>query len=192
MDTPTMKSRSVSVANPATEPLSLSEAKKHLEIGQSDTTHDVEVQSLIVAARELWEHDTQALTVSRAVTEKLDGWPDECWRFYHRPVQSVTSVNYYDALNNSQLLSSSIYSLDAPNRRLLVAVDEDWPDIETRWDAVTVVYVAGETIVPEIAKSAMKLQLDVLFELRGMTKEKDACLRAYENLVIRYQRSSYP
>lgn len=190
--TSTTRSRSVSPASPASEPLSLSEAKQHLCIVAADDNSDAEVLRLIRAAREQWEHDTQSLTVSRTVTEKLSEFPDEDWRFYYSPVSSITSITYYDTANASQTLSSSIYELDAPNRMINLAVDQDYPLIETRWDAVTITYVAGETQVAEIAKQAMKLTLDYLFELKGLTKEKDATYMAYENLVKRYQRASYP
>lgn len=184
--------RSVSVADVSTEPMTLAEAKKHLEIAEADDTHDAEVSSLISAARELWEHDTQTLTTRRTVTENLPNWPDECWRFHNRPVTSITSIQYYDAANSQQTLSTDIYQLDAPNRRLLLKVDQDWPSIENRWDAITVTYVAGELTVSEIAKSAMKLKIDELFELRGMTKDKNSVQRAYEMLLQRFCRSSYP
>jgi len=182
----------VRLATPAavsTEPITLVEAKKHLEIATADTTHDTHVTMLITAAREQWEHDTQSLVVSRAVTEQLESFPESTWRLFYRPATAITSVKYYDSLNAQQTLASSEYTL-TPDGRLLLAVDKDWPDYTERWDSIEVIYVAGAT--PTIAKQAMLLQLDVMFELRGQTKEKDACIRAYESLVARYQRSSYP
>lgn len=187
-----MSDRSVSVETITLEPLDLSEAKEHLGITATDTTHDDHVSSLITAARELWEHDTQTLTTQRAVTEDLRDWPDEKWRFHYRPVVSITSVKYYDSSNVQQTLASTVYSLDAPNRRLLLDVDQTWPDIETRWDAIEIIYEAGQGTVDEMAKSCMKLKVDVLFELRGMTKDKNGAARAYDHLVERFLRSSYP
>lgn len=185
--------RSVSAAAPTSEPLTLKAAKEHLEIAQDDTTHNDHIYELITAAREVWEYDTQELTSTRTVTEILDNWPDDCWRFYYRPVQSVTTIQYYDTANASQTLATSVYALDAPNRRLHLQVDQDWPDIEDdRYDPITITYVAGRTSTPQIVRHAIKLQLDVMFELRGMTKEKDSVIRAYENLVARYCRGSYP
>ena len=185
-------SRSVSLSEPATEPLSLSEAKKHLTIADAYATHDTHVNSLIVAARELWEHDTQSVTVQRTITENLSDWPTSDWRFYYRPVTAVSSVTYYDAGNDSQTLASSVYSLDAPNRRLVLAVDQEWPSIETRWDAIAIAYTAGPAIIPEIAKQAMKLQLSMMFGDDMAAKEYGNWQSAYHNLVARYQRSSYP
>lgn len=187
----TKASRSVSLSDPDTEPLSLAEAKKQLEIADSYSTHDTHVSGLIVAARELWEHDTQSPTVRRSVSENLSQFPDEDWRFYFRPVGSVETITYYDTANASQTLASSVYSLDAPNRKLRLAVDQDWPSAETRWDAVTITYKAGSVVVPEIAKQAMKLQISMMFG-DEMSKEFPMWLRSYEALVSRYQRSSYP
>ena len=184
--------RSVTPAAPASEPLTLTEAKQHLCIAAADDSNDSEVLRIIKAARQQWEDDTQTLTVSRSVVEKLEDWPGVDWRFYYMPVSSITSITYYDTANASQTLGTSIYELDAPNRMIKLKVDQDYPSIESRWDAITVTAVCGETVVSEIAKQAMKLALDVMFELKGMTKEKDATYRAYESLVQRYQRASYP
>jgi hypothetical protein len=57
---------------------------------------------------------------------------------------------------------------------------------------VTINYTAGQSIPVEISKQAILMQVDIMEELRGTTKEKDAATRAYENLVIRYMRGSYP
>jgi len=214
-----MRQRRVSVAAPGSEPLTLTEAKKHLEIATADTTHDSHITSLITAVRQLWEHDTQRLTVSRQVVETLEDWPqtygrsdyapnqysgtfgygttasyyEDCnWRFYHQPVISITSIQYYDTANSQQTLNAANYQLDEWNRKIELVVGEDWPQITSRWDAVDITYQAGQATVDEIAKQAMKLQLDVMFELRGMTKNKDACMVAYERLVERFQRASYP
>lgn len=184
--------RSIAEVAPASEPVSLSDAKKHLEIAEADGTHDEQVSRLITAARQRWEKDTQRATVSRTYVENLSEWPDENWRFYHRPIIGVTSIQYYDADNAQQTLSSSIYSLDGPERRLFLAVDQDWPITETRWDAITITYTAGQTDTDAIAKQGMLLLIDFMFELRGTTKEKDSVIRAYDNLVEPYKRPSYP
>ena len=185
--------RSVALVGPASEPVSLTEAKKQLEIATADTTHDTHVGNLIEAARLQWEHDTQSLTVARNIVEKLEDWPDDCWRFYFRPVASIGSITYYDAANSSQTLSASIYTLDAPNRKIRLAYEQNYPAIAARWDAVTITYSAGQTTVGEISKAAILLMIDFLFELRGPGRQdKESVYRAYENLVARYCRSDYP
>jgi uncharacterized phiE125 gp8 family phage protein len=182
--------RSIAEVAPASEPLSLAEAKKQLEIPEADATHDSHVTRIISAARQQWERDTQRATVARTYVETWDEWPNEPLK--HEPIVSITSIKYYDTANNQQTLSSSVYSLDAPNRILYLAVDQDWPIHETRWDAIEITYVAGQTTVDAIAKQAMLLLVDLYFELRLDTKDKQATERAYHNLVSRYCRGGYP
>lgn len=182
--------RSVSVASPATEPITLTTAKKHLEIAQGDDSHDTHVQDLISEARAIWEHDTQQLLESRQVVEKLDCWPDCDWRFYYRPVESINSITYYDESNALQTLDASVYSLDGPNRQLHLAVDQSWPSIESRWDAITITYTCGASDLP--SKRAIKLQLSMMFGDDQTAKEYEHWERAYNAMVERYQRSSYP
>ena len=193
-----MINASVTASAPGSEPLSLTEAKDHLDIASAVTDHDTRIGDLIEAARQLWEKDTQRLTVSRTITEKLDQWPRvppqkyRDWKAYYEPVISLDSITYYDANNASQTLATSVYDFDPFYRVLHLKVDQEWPDIEDRWDAITITYTAGQATVEEIDKQAMKLQLDIMFELRGTTKEKDACEKAYQNLVARYMRETYP
>lgn len=184
--------RSVQVSDPDTEPLTLSQAKKHLEIAVSDNTHDVHVSALITAAREMFEHDTQIITSEREVQEKLSQWPDDCWRLYHRPIIQVDAIEYFAIDGTESSLNDSQYSADLPNRIIHRAVGSNWPSLAQRWDAVTIEYIAGYAEVPEIFKSAIKLKLDCLFELRGETTKMPASEKAYEMLVKRYHRSSYP
>ena len=85
------------VTGPAAEPVSLTEAKKHLEIASSDRTHDTQISALIEACRRKWENDTQQFLISRTMRVKL---PYLCeLQFPHRPVASVTSIQYYDSAN---------------------------------------------------------------------------------------------
>jgi len=184
--------RSVSQAFTTPMPVSLIEVKDQLGFAQGDSYSDDRLTRLIVAATEQWEHDTQSVTTVRTVTEKLPAIPVPMWRLYYRPVVSFDSLKYYDVDGNEQTLASSVYSVDLPNRQIHLSPGESWPETQDRWDAVELSYTAGAVIVPEIAKQAILVQCDVMEELRGTTKEKDATIRLYENLVARFQRSSYP
>lgn len=171
------QTRSVSIAAPSTEPLTLDEAKKHLEIASGVKVHDEHLTALIQAAREVWEHDTQQITISRNVTESFNMVDDEI-DLVLRPVQSVTSVTFDGVVQTG-------YSLD-PNRRVIELVDGHSGDA---WNSVIVIYVAGFASVPEIHKSAMKLQLDLMFQPEKQIRYHN---QAYERLVARYMRSNYP
>ena len=186
--------RSLSVSEPPNEPVTLQEAKAHLLISPNDPTHDGYVRQLITTARQEWEHDTQSLTVTRTVIEKLPGLPAEgTWRFYYRPVESITSITYYDADNAQQTLDSNSYQLDAYNRYLWYVPGTTLPSTSSRWDAVEVTYVSGATIPTEISKHALKLKCDEYFETRGLAPNQmpDRVNKAYEMLVRKYSRASY-
>lgn len=169
--------RSVSSAAPASEPLTLAEAKKHLEIAPASEVHDEHVTAMITAAREVWEHDTHTITVSRSVTENFNWVSDEIELSY-RPVISLTSVAF-DSVAQTGM------SLDIG--RQIVELTEGFSG--DTWNAVEVVYVAGSATVPEIAKAAMKLQLDLMFQPEKLIKFHND---AYERLVRKFMRCSYP
>lgn len=188
----TLNRTSVTTVAPATEPVSIYEVKDHLAIAIDDHAMDTQLNRLIPAAREVWEHDTQTLVVSRSVIENLTTFPGTGWRFYYSPVESVSSITYYDTDGTQQTLNSLSYSVDLPNRQIYQSVDYTWPDHQSRWDAVQVNYSGGNSVLPEIAKSAVLLQISMLFGDDTISREYTNWETAYNNLVLRYQRSSYP
>lgn len=180
---------SVSVASTTTEPLEIHEVKAFLDIPDSDDSHDQEIADLVEASRIEYEKDTQQVLVSRAVTERWSFFPAIFTLSY--PVTTLTSIKYYDANNAFQTLSASIYSLDAPRRRIYRAVDQEWPEPEVRWDAVELIYASGATTVDEQSKLAMKIKIKEMF---GDAPQPvlDGLHRAYEHKVIKNMRPTYP
>jgi len=189
-------SRATVVTGPTSEPVTLTQAKKQLEISTSDTAHDDQLTLLIQAAREQWEHDTDSCCLTQTLSVTLEEWEDDEIYLPKRPVQSITSITYYDTGNTQQTLSTSVYSLDAACRAVRLKYMQIWPAIVDRWDAVTVTYVAGYTnasSVPAIAKQAILLLVGHYFENRDqLLGESMQTLPVYESLVRRFMRSSYP
>lgn len=173
----TNQTRSVVESAPASEPVSLAEAKKHLEIASDFNDHDVHVTSLITAAREVWEHDTGSITTERTITESFNE-VGETIDLARRPVISLTSVSFDSVAQTGT-------SLDI-GRQVIELEDGHSGD---DWNSVIVIYQAGYSTVPEIAKSAMKLQLDLLFQPEKLIRHHE---RAYEMLVRKFMRASYP
>ena len=189
-------SRATLVTAPASEPITLTQAKKQLEISTSDTTHDDHITLLIQTAREQWEHDTDSACLTQTWSVNLEMVRDDEIYLPKRPVQSITSITYYDGDNTQQTLSTSIYGLDAASRAVRLKYLQVWPTMVERWDAMTVTYVCGYTsssLVPAAAKQAMLLLVGHYFENRDMLMS-DAMLSlpTYEALVRRFMRSSYP
>lgn len=193
--TQTIVSKPTVITPAVSEPITTAEAKRQLFLAESDTSHDAEIVSLIQAAREQWERDTDTTmltTTLRVNAERLNGREV---KLPSRPIQSVTSFTYYDSVNALQTLSTSIYSLDAQSRAIRLTWNESWPVLAIRWDAVAITYVAGYTdraLIPAIAKQAMLLLVGYYgFGNKG-DNDRPNDLRAYENLVLKFMRSSYP
>lgn len=191
----TILSRATVVTGPTLEPVTLSEAKTQLFLAQSDTSQDAELVRRIQAAREQWEHDTDSVLLTQTLSATSERFCGRKIVLSGRPIASVTHIKYYDASNAQQTLSGSLYSLDIQSRTIHLNWDASWPTTYDRWDAVLVTYVAGTAsvaAVPAIAKQAMLLLIAYYhFGNRG-DNDRPNDQRAYENLVKRYMRSTYP
>lgn len=189
-------SRALLVTPPVAEPVTLAEAKKQLELASSDTAHDAQLSLLIQAAREQWETDTDSCCLTQTWKIYAEEFDDDEIYLPKRPVQSVTHVKYYDAANVQQTLSTAVYSFDDAARAVRLDSLSIWPAVYDRFDAITITFVAGYSsamLVPAIHKQAILLLVGKYFENRDMMANdliyKDA---AYEALVTKFMRSSYP
>jgi uncharacterized phiE125 gp8 family phage protein len=191
----TLTSRPTVVTGPATEPVTVNEAKRQLFLSQSDTSQDIELASRIQAAREQWEHDTDSAVFTQTLSVTAERFSGREIVLPSRPIQSVTHVKYYDDSNVLQTLSTALYDVDLQSRAVRLKWNSSWPTTYIRWDAVTVTYVAGKATiasVPAIAKQAMLLLITYYhFGNRG-DNDRQNDRRAYESLVRRYMRSTYP
>lgn len=94
------------------------------------------------------------------------------------PVQSVTSVKYYDANNVQQTVGSQYYGLYDDDLGPFVRLDPktfNWPQINVnRPDAISVTFVAGQsaTNLDEGVKMAAKLLLGHWYENREAVGDK--------------------
>jgi uncharacterized phiE125 gp8 family phage protein len=188
-------SRPTVVTGPTSEPVTLAEARRQLFLAEGDTSQDAELTSRIQAAREQWEHDTDSVLFTRTLSVTSERFAGREIQLESRPVTSITHIKYYDENDTLQTFSSSKYSLNAAEREIELDWNEVWPTTATRWDAITITYVAGIATVatiPAIAKQAMLLLIAYYHYGNRGDNDRPNDLRAYENLVRRYQRSSYP
>ena len=153
---------------PASEPISLTEAKLYLRV--DTTADDALITALITAARETVERYTSRALVTQTITQVLDCFPGFGFRLAVHPVQSITSIAYKDSNGDTQTLASSIYMLDnyeMPNAVVLKA-NQQFPSTYDETNAVTVVYVAGESAgnVPKAILQAMYLTIADFYENR--------------------------
>ena len=161
--------------SPATEPITLAEAKKHVEVALAVTDHDTHLSDMLIpAARERAETYTGRAWITQTWTLTLDRFPAWTIPLPRPPLVSVTSITYVDGDGDTQTLSSSLYRVStntgggAPGR-ITPAYGEVWPTIRNLTDAVTIVYVAGygaASSVPRAAKQAILLTVGNWFANR--------------------------
>lgn len=159
------------VTPPAVEPVSLIEAKSHLRVDFSDD--DTLIRSYITAARGYVEQHLRRALVTQTWESVLDYWPATGRLMLpFPPLQSVTSVTYYDEDGASAVFASSNYLVDAVGEPgcIVLKTNKSWPTVTLQeTNGVVVRFVAGYGVaadVPEAIKAAIKLTLGTLYENR--------------------------
>jgi len=180
------------ITPPASEPVTMPEAKAQLSIGANDDNHDMELVSMIAAAREEWERDTSIALITRTLEHRLPEFLSVI-TLSVRPAIAISSVKYMDANGVEQTVSSADYYLDGQEVRFFNTFLR--PTLQDRSEAVRVTYTAGygasSRLCPELDKMAIKLSLANRFEDRDMISSGGE-RKAYEALVAKKMRASYP
>lgn len=182
---------------PASEPITLDDAKRQLKIVLSDTSYDDELTPLITDARQ-WIERRYGLSI---ITQKREQRQDEFYsRLYPRrlspmsyvgyrypirllypPVQTVESVKYIDTDGNEQTLAANtdyrVAGLMAPiegAQDIIVArlyPVNSWPTFRYIPEAITIEYTCGygddPENVPSVIKRGILMVLTHFFEYRS-------------------------
>lgn len=156
------------LATPGDTVITTADAKKHLEIPSSDTTHDAHVDALVEAATLKAEAYTNRLLRSSTVELTLDNFKKEI-RLPFAPLVSVQGVDYFDADNVERTdLATSYYGVATQYEPGFVYLKDGqtWPSVYTDPATVKIRYTAGYTGVPELLLRGMLLYVGHLFENR--------------------------
>jgi len=150
------------ITPPATEPVTLTEAKAHCKVEHTDD--DTLITGLIIAARQQAEHLVGRPFITQTWEQVLDAFPAVEIDLGKANVLAITSVTYIDTDSAEQTMGTSTYSLDDEDTArcwLLPAADTDeWPDTLDTANAVRVRFTCGygdADDVPEVIKLYMKL-----------------------------------
>lgn len=140
------------LVGPLQEPITLAEAKAQARVRHDDD--NALIHSYLVTAREAGElfmgrgFFTQTWRVALADFSDLLALPMAA------PLQSITSVTYYDVDGTLQTLASTYYTTDTQPRpaRLARAANMTWPALQSdrRAARVFVTYVVGWSAVDDI------------------------------------------
>lgn len=168
--------KTVLVTPPAAEPITLTEAKAHLNVTSS--TLDTYITGLITTVRRSIERYLNRAILTQTWKVYADCWKSEMVIPYPR-LQSVTHVKYYDINGTQQTLATDQYWVVASDEpgRIVRREDVTYPELQHgRPDAIEIQYVAGWLataaspdfgVIPDEIKHAMKVMLTNYFEHKG-------------------------
>lgn len=176
---------------PALEPVTIEEARSQCRL--TDSSEDGLLAGYLLAARHLAEERTGRVLVTQSWTETWDHrWPHG-HHHEHRPdahhlgpysrrrimlgkapVQSVTSVQYFDTSGAQQTLDPTQYRFGMHKK---IGVIEEafgvcWPAVRCQIDTISVLYVAGYASpgqIPETIRQAILLLVEHFYANRGAT-----------------------
>lgn len=143
---------------PATEPVTLAEAKAHMRIDHSND--DAWITAAIVEAREMAEKELGRSLITQTWQRTLDYFPDAIELSYP-PIIAVSSILYRDSVTGTPtVLSAASYEVDSASEPgyVVPAYGYEWPTPQDSINAVTVTYTAGygdASAVPQAIKKWM-------------------------------------
>jgi uncharacterized phiE125 gp8 family phage protein len=154
---------------PATEPLTLAEAKLHLKVDTTDD--DTLITCLIAAARARAEWHTGRAFITQTWTLHLDAWP-ECGviELPLPPLQSVTSIVTTARDNTTTTLDPSLTTVDIAAARIALAENTAPPTNLRSINAIATTFTAGygdATSVPPDIKQALLALTAAMYANRG-------------------------
>jgi uncharacterized phiE125 gp8 family phage protein len=160
----------VLITAPATEPVTLAEAKLQLKVETADTADDNLITSLITAARMVAEEYTWRPLITQTWELRLDQF-DEAEYKLKTPAISITSVKYIDTNGVEQTLSSGTYQLltGSEPHRVALNYGECWPVVRGDYDGCKIRFSCGygaAAAVPASIKQAILMMIGHWYENR--------------------------
>ncbi len=160
---------------PASEPISLTEAKNFLRITDSDD--DALINSLITAVRQKAETWIRRALITQTWTLWLDAVPNGLTLSIPlSPLQSITHIKSYDLANSAGTFDSVKYFVDVASARVALNDGQSWPTILRKINALEVEFVAGfgaASDVPETIKQGILQWIKLLFANKSKLYESD-------------------
>jgi uncharacterized phiE125 gp8 family phage protein len=187
------------LTGPASEPVSVDEAKKAANVVADDD--DALIETLIVAARELLERDTHRGFISQTWRLTLHAFPGERRIALPRaPLRAVTEITYTDTAGTEATFAAANYTVDTARGVVWLKADCDWPsDVGDEPNGVVIKYTVGygddAADVPTRIKQAILMLVAHWYKNReavnvgNITSELPL---AYERIVQSLRVGTYP
>ena len=179
---------------PATEPITVPQAKVHLRIDDND--NDASIGVMIQSARSGVEAFLKSAIMPTVYQLKLDCFPGEI-EFPIGPVTTADgfAINYANDAGADTVLNSSLYQIALGEYAVVrPSFGNTWPVTRTQLDAVTVEFKAGyddATKIPPAIIGALYMWLGDLFENRESTAMDGSALplpTGIRNLLMPFVR----
>lgn len=173
--------------------VSLTEAKKEVEVAEAITYHDADLTRLIKAATQQATVRSGRQLLTAGYRFVIDAFPlgrnTICLPF--PPLQSVESIKYYDAAGDQQTLSTDVYRVLTAREpaEICLKFGQAWPTVYDEPDAVEIEYLAGvadtaEDLQPEDEWYKQAILLIVrAFWLRDHGQPYEAVMRAADLIL---------
>ena len=160
------------VTAPASEPVSLAEAKAHLCVVHGDD--DQLIASLITAARRLVEVRTGLCLIAQEWLCLRDGWPEDgVIELPATPLLAVEEIGVFGEDDTKAVIDPAHYIVDAPSRppRVMLRGSRLWPRPGRAVNGIGIRITAGfgpqDADVPQPLRRAVLLLVAHFFAQRG-------------------------
>lgn len=179
------------VTAPSGYPVTLTEAKTHLRV--TNTDDDAYINAIINAATAEAETYTRRALLTQTWDVFLDGFSDSM-EMPKGQLQSAT-ISYVDSGGATQTLATSVYTVDTDSDPgvIRLAYGQSWPSVHDQANAVTIRIVCGygnASDIPMPIRQAILLQIAHLYEAREPVvfgASVDAIPMSYESLLSSYR-----
>jgi len=150
------------------EPVSLQEAKDRLRVSNSE--EDDLITSMIQGATKWAEHNLNWKLCTQTWTYYLDCWPGDIIRMPYPPLQTLTSIKYYNGSNVlTALVEDTDYRVDSNSYPARIEVINGWPSLYDRLNPIEIEFICGfenPSDIDQDIKDALFLRIADLYEHR--------------------------
>lgn len=166
---------------PASEPVSVAEAKRHLRVFHEDD--DDYIVDLISTARDHVEKYCGARWTAVELVANCDDWCDLALLPF-TPVTALSLIGYTDASGAAATVNTAVYEFRADARSVVLKPGQVWP-AKRSGSRIAVTVSAGSTDTPLAVKHAILLRVEDFYEHRG--SEEDSKLSSFDSLLSNYR-----
>lgn len=178
----------IKLAEPAVEPITLTEAKAHLRVDVADD--DTLITALIGSVRSMAESRLSRALISQQWRYDLEQFPVNAIVLPRPPLIAVQEISYLDSAGVRTVINNTDYVVNVTSFRGSVqpVYGLDWPDCRVEPGSVRVTYTAGfgasASDVPQAIRQWMLLQIGHFYANREAAADGNLSEMPYVDSLI--------